>query len=51
MFVESKGPSGFLALEKAWLMNQYLSYAIALEVKEGWGDTMAAAFSDTIVER
>ncbi len=37
--------------EKARLMNQYLPYAIALEVKEGWGDTMAAAFSNAIVER
>jgi hypothetical protein len=37
--------------EKARMMNQYLAYAIALEVKEGWGDAMAAAFSDTIVER
>ena len=37
--------------EKARLMNQYLPYAIALEVKEGWGDTMAAAFSDAVVER
>lgn len=37
--------------EKARLMNQYLPYAIALEVKEGWGDTMAAAFSNAVVER
>lgn len=37
--------------EKARVMNQYLPYAIALEIKEGWGDTMAAAFSDVVVER
>lgn len=37
--------------EKARLMNQYLPYAIALGVKEGWGDTMAAAFSNAVVER
>lgn len=37
--------------EKARLMNQYLPYAIALEVKEGWGDTMASDFSNAIVER
>lgn len=37
--------------EKARLMNRYLPYAIALGVKEGWGDSMAAAFSNAIVER
>lgn len=37
--------------EKARMMNRFLPYAIALEVKEGWGDTMAAAFSNAIVER
>lgn len=37
--------------EKVRLMNRFLPYAIALGVKEGWGDTMAAAFSNAIVER
>jgi Predicted membrane protein (DUF2207) len=37
--------------DKARLMNRFLPYAIALGVKEGWGDTMAAAFSNAIVER
>lgn len=37
--------------EKARLMNRFLPYAIAMGVKEGWGDTMAAAFSNAIVER
>jgi uncharacterized membrane protein len=37
--------------EKAELMNRFLPYAIALGVKEGWGDTMASAFSNAIVER
>ncbi|HEX7287364.1 MAG TPA: hypothetical protein VF532_14350 [Candidatus Angelobacter sp.] len=37
--------------EKAELLNRFLPYAIALEVKEGWGDTMASDFSNTIVER
>jgi hypothetical protein len=37
--------------EKAALMNRFLPYAIALGVKEGWGDTMASAFSNAIVER
>jgi hypothetical protein len=36
---------------RAELMNRLLPYAIALGVREGWGDTMAAAFSDAIVER
>ena len=37
--------------QKAGLMNRFLPYAIALNVREGWGDRMAAAFSDAIVER
>lgn len=37
--------------QKAELMNRFLPYAIALNVKEGWGDKMASAFSDAIVER
>jgi hypothetical protein len=37
--------------ERAELMNRFLPYAIALGVREGWGDTLAAAFSDKIVER
>ncbi len=37
--------------QRAELMNRFLPYAIALGVREGWGDTMAAAFSDAIVER
>jgi hypothetical protein len=37
--------------QKAELMNRFLGYAIALNVREGWGDTMAAAFSNSIVER
>jgi hypothetical protein len=37
--------------ERAALMNRFLPYAIALEVREGWGDSMAAALSDKIVER
>lgn len=37
--------------EKARVMNRFLPYAIAMEVKEGWGGTMAAAFSKAIVER
>lgn len=37
--------------ENARVMNRFLPYAIAMEVKEGRGDTMAAAFSNAIVER
>ncbi|HKD81735.1 MAG TPA: hypothetical protein VKH81_18725 [Candidatus Angelobacter sp.] len=37
--------------DRAELMNRFLPYAIALGVREGWGDTMAAAFSNAIVER
>lgn len=37
--------------QKAELMDKYLPYAIAMAVKEGWGDTMAAAFSNAVVER
>ena len=37
--------------ERAELMNRFLPYAIALGVREGWGDTMAAALSNAIVER
>jgi hypothetical protein len=37
--------------EKAEVLNWFLPYAIALEVKEAWGDTMASDFSNTIVER
>jgi hypothetical protein len=36
---------------RAELMNRFLPYAIALNVREGWGDKMASAFSDAIVER
>lgn len=39
------------ASEKAELMNEFLPYAIALNVREGWGDAMAAAFSNAVVER
>lgn len=38
-------------MNKAELMDRYLPYAIALGVKEGWGDTMAASFSNAVVER
>jgi hypothetical protein len=34
--------------QRAELMDRFLPYAIALGVREGWGDTMAAAFSDAI---
>lgn len=37
--------------ERAEVMDKFLPYAIALGVKEGWGDTMAAALSNAIVER
>lgn len=37
--------------QKAELMNRFLPYAIALGVREGWGDTMAATFSNAVVER
>jgi hypothetical protein len=37
--------------QRAELMDKYLPYAIALGVKEGWGDTMAAAFSNAVIER
>lgn len=37
--------------QKAELMDRFLPYAIALGVREGWGDTMAAAFSNAVVER
>jgi uncharacterized membrane protein len=37
--------------ERAKLMDRFLPYAIALGVREGWGDTMAAVLSDAIVER
>lgn len=37
--------------EKAELMNEFLPYAIALNVREGWGDSLAAAFSNAVVER
>jgi hypothetical protein len=37
--------------QRAELMNRFLPYAIALNVSEGWGDKMASAFSDAIVER
>ena len=37
--------------QRAELMNHFLPYAIALGVQEGWGDTMAAALSDAIIER
>jgi hypothetical protein len=38
-------------MTKAELMDRYLPYAIALNVKEGWGDSMAAAFSNAVVAR
>ncbi|HET9283438.1 MAG TPA: hypothetical protein VFR24_15900 [Candidatus Angelobacter sp.] len=37
--------------DRAEAMDKFLPYAIALGVKEGWGDTMAAALSNAIVER
>jgi hypothetical protein len=37
--------------QRAELMNRFLPYAIALNVREGWGDKMASAFSDALVER
>jgi len=37
--------------QRTELMNRFLPYAIALNVREGWGDKMASAFSDAIVER
>jgi len=37
--------------QRAELMNRFLPYAIAMNVREGWGDKMASAFSDAIVER
>ena len=37
--------------QRAKLMDRFLAYAIALNVREGWGDKMASAFSDAIVER
>jgi hypothetical protein len=37
--------------QRAESMNRFLPYAIALNVREGWGDKMASAFSDAIVER
>ncbi|HLW55729.1 MAG TPA: hypothetical protein VKW06_23065 [Candidatus Angelobacter sp.] len=37
--------------QRAELMDRFLPYAIALGVKEGWGDTMASSFSNAIVER
>ncbi|HVG90395.1 MAG TPA: hypothetical protein VNB54_02795 [Alphaproteobacteria bacterium] len=37
--------------QRAELMNRFLPYAIALNVREGWGDKMASDFSDAIVER
>jgi len=37
--------------QRAELMNRFLPYAIALNVREGWGDKMASVFSDAIVER
>jgi hypothetical protein len=37
--------------ENLRMLNRFLPYAIAMGVKEGWGDTLAAAFSNAIVER
>ncbi|HZE81768.1 MAG TPA: hypothetical protein VE604_12770 [Candidatus Polarisedimenticolia bacterium] len=37
--------------QRTELMNRFLPYAIALKVREGWGDKLASAFSDAIVER
>lgn len=35
----------------AEVTNQLLPYAIALNVSEGWGDSLAASFSNAVVER
>jgi hypothetical protein len=37
--------------QRTQIMNRFLPYAIALNVREGWGDKMASAFSDAVVER
>lgn len=37
--------------QRAELMNRFLPYAVAFGVREGWGDSMAAAFSNATVER
>ena len=36
---------------KAEIMDLCLPYAIALNVRESWGDTLAAAFSNAVIER
>jgi hypothetical protein len=37
--------------EKARVMNEFMAYAVALGVREGWGDRMASAFSNAAVQR
>jgi hypothetical protein len=37
--------------EKVRVMNEFTGYAVALGVREGWGDRMASAFSDAAVQR
>ncbi len=37
--------------EKTRVMNEFMPYAVALGVREGWGDRMASAFSDAAVQR
>lgn len=37
--------------EKNRVMNEFMAYAVALGVREGWGDRMASAFSDAAVQR
>ena len=33
------------------VLDRFLPYAIALNVREGWGDALAAAFSNAVIER
>jgi hypothetical protein len=37
--------------EKTRVMSEFMAYAVALGVREGWGDRMASAFSDAAVQR
>ena len=37
--------------ERAEIVDRFLPYAIALNVKESWGDALAAAFSNAVIER
>ncbi|HYX52519.1 MAG TPA: hypothetical protein VE783_03655, partial [Candidatus Limnocylindrales bacterium] len=37
--------------EKTRVMREFMAYAVALGVREGWGDRMASAFSDAAVQR